>query len=109
MVVTFSSCQKEKETIVVITIKDTSGNVVPGATVKLFPDYTPSSVTGFYPSESLTKIEVTDTQGRVQFTYELEAILNINVSKVNGNDTLNGVSVVRLLKEKTVTKTVEVN
>ena len=38
MAVTFSSCEKEKETIAVIIVKDISGAVVPNASVTLFPD-----------------------------------------------------------------------
>ena len=50
----------------------------------------------------------TDANGQAQFTYELEAILNIRVEKVDGNSTYNGVNIIRLLKGKSVTKVVEV-
>ena len=41
--------------------------------------------------------------------YDLEAILNIEVIKVDGNSTYTGINIIRLLKGKTVTKVVEIN
>ena len=109
MIVTIASCQKEKETIGIIIIKDSNGAVVANADVKLYPDSTISSG-GFYPDQSLTKgPKKTDANGQAEFTYELEAILNIEATKEEGNLTLTGVNIIRLLKGKTVTKVVEIN
>ena len=108
MTVTFTSCEKEKETTGVIIVKNSNGVVVPNASVTVFPDQT-ISPSGTYPDPSLTKSKWTDANGQAEFTYELEAILNIEVTKVDGNSTYTGVNIIRLLKEKTVTKVVEIN
>ena len=109
MIVIVTSCQKEKETIGIIIVKDSNSAVVPNASVTLFPDPTPSPTTGFYPDPSLTKTNPTDANGRVEFTYELEAILNISATKTEGNATYTGVNIIRLLRGKSVTKVVEIN
>ena len=108
MTVTFTSCEKEKETIGIIIVKNSNGQVVSGASVTLFPESLISSQ-GTLPDPSLTKIENTDANGQAQFTYELEAILNIEVAKVDGNSTYTGANIIRLLRGKSVTKVVEIN
>jgi hypothetical protein len=109
MIVTVTSCQKEKETIGIIIVKDSNGAVVPNTDVTLFPNQTISSG-GLYPDPSLTKgPKKTDANGQAEFTYDLEAILNIEAIKVDGNSTYTGVDIIRLLKGKTVTKVVEIN
>ena len=104
-----TSCQKEKYTIGVIIVKNSVGNTVLGATVTLHPkdDLT-------FPQESnidpeLRKTEKTDANGRAEFTYDLEAILNINVVAYEGNDTLKAENIIRLEQGKTITKVVEIN
>jgi len=104
----FTSCEKEKATIAVIIVKNSNNQVVPNADVRLFPDHT-LSPSGNYPSPSLSKKHKTDASGRAEFTYDLEAILNIEVTKVDGNSTYTGVNIVRLLKGEIVTKVVEIN
>jgi len=108
IIVTFTSCQKEKETIGIIIVKDSSGQVVSGASVTLFPEPAISSQ-GNLPEASLTKTNNTDANGQAEFTYELEAILNIAVTKVDGNSTYTGANIIRLLKGKSTTKVVEIN
>jgi hypothetical protein len=108
MIVTVTSCEKEKETIGLIIVKNSNGAVVRNASVTLFPDQT-ISASGTYPDPSLTKTNNTDANGQVQFTYELEAILNIEVIKVEGNSTYTGINIIRLLKGKSTTKVVEIN
>ena len=99
----FSSCKKEKETIGVIIVQDYTGSPVDGAYVTLHQDgHIPA------PDPSIKRMNVTDANGRAEFTYELEAILQVDVIRIRGNDTLQGSNVIRLLKEKTVTKIVEV-
>jgi hypothetical protein len=105
---TFTSCKKEKETIAVIIVKDVSGNVVPGVLVKLSPEPI-LSPSGELPEPSLTKTNYTDANGRAQFTYELEAILNIEATITIGNDDFEGENIIRMLKGKTTTKVVEIS
>ena len=107
IVITFTSCQKEKETIGIIIVKR-NGAVVPNASVTLFPK-AEISPQGSLPDPSLTKNNNTDANGQAEFTYDLEAILNIEVVKYEGNDTLKGSNIIRLLNEKIVTKEVEIN
>ena len=61
------------------------------------------------PNSSLTKSNVTDANGKVQFTYELEAILNVEATKTILPNTYTGKNIIRLLKGKTVEKTIEIN
>ncbi len=105
---TFTSCKKEKETIAVIIVKDVSGNVVPGVLVKLSPEPILSS-SGQLPDPSLTKTNYTDANGRAQFTYELESILNVKATITIDNDDFEGENIIRMLKGKTTTKVVEIS
>ena len=106
----FMSCEKNKDTIAVIIIENTEGNSVPGATVVLHQDGAISPSTGKPTDSSLRKTDITDSNGRAEFTYKLPAILRIDVTKIDGNDTLtNNLNNIVLLKEKTVTKIITIN
>ena len=82
-----TSCEKEKETSRLIIVKNSSGQVVAEELVTLFPEPTVSSQ-GSLPIPSLANTESTDANGRAEFTYDLEVILNVYVVKYEGNDTL---------------------
>jgi len=105
---TFTSCQKAKDTIGIVIVKDSNGNTVSGATVVLHQDGAISQQ-GNSTNSDLRKTDVTDANGRAEFTYELEAIFKVDVEKIDGNNTYIGSNVIRLLKEKTVTQVVSVN
>lgn len=106
----FVSCEKNKETIAVIIVEDNDGNFVSGATVVLHPDDSFSPTTGLPTDSDLRKTDITDSNGRAEFTYKLPAILRVNVTKISGNDTLkNNLNNIVLLREKTVTKRVTIN
>ena len=109
MIVTVTSCQKEKETIGIIIVKDSNSAVVPNASVTLSPEQTHNPTTGELPDQSLTRTKQTDANGKAEFTYELEAILNIKASITIGNDYYETYNVIRLLRDKTTTKIVEIN
>ena len=106
--ITFNSCQKAKDTIGVIIVKDSSGNTVSGAQVVLHQDDA-ISPQGNTTNPGLRKTDQTDVNGRAEFTYELEAIFQVDVEKVDGNNIYTGSNMIRLLKEKTVTQIVEIN
>ena len=106
---TFTSCEKEKDTIAIIIVKDTFGNVVSGVKVEVYPDQTINPTSGELPISDLRKINTTDANGKAQFTYELELILNIKATKSDGNDNYEGVNIIRLLRGKTTTKVVEIS
>jgi len=106
----FNSCAKEKETIGIVIVKDVNGNAVKNAFVTLHQDDLPNSPSGQEVLDEIRRENLkTDSNGRVEVIYELEAILNVDVWKPSGNDTLRGTDIIRLLKEKTVTKVVEIN
>ena len=108
LLTTLASCQKAKDTIGVIIVKDFNGNTVSGATVILHQDGAISQE-GNTTNPDLRKQDITDANGRAEFTYELEAIFQVEVEKIDGNNVYYGSSVIRLLKEKTVTLVVEIN
>ena len=108
-VLTIGSCQKAKDTVGVIVVKDSNGNLVSGATVVLHLDSLAENQQGNFYNSNLRKTDVTDASGRAEFTYELEAIFQVSVTKTQGNNTLTGSNVIRLLKEKTVTQVIEIN
>lgn len=106
----FNSCAKEKETIGIVIVKDANGNAVKNAFVTLHQDDLPNSPSGQEVLDEIRRENLkTDSNGRVEVIYELEAILNVDVWKPSGNDTLRGTDIIRLLKAKTVTKVVEIN
>mgnify|MGYP006220974241 FL=1 len=108
MTVAFTSCEKQKETIGVIIVKDFNNNTISAASVTLHQDSLQSDQ-GNWTSPTIRRTEQTDANGRAEFTYELEAILNIEVIKEDGNSTYTGANIIRLLKGKTVTQVVEIN
>jgi len=61
------------------------------------------------PNPLLTKSKWTDASGQAEFDYDLEAILNIEVVKYEGNDTLQGINIIRLERGQSITKVVEIN
>jgi len=88
----------------VITVTDSLGKRISGATVKLYPDssaYGPGS-----PPVDPTIIQtaVTDVVGQASFSYKLEAVLLIDAAK--GAKT--GRDYIRLENNTTVSKTVVV-
>jgi len=106
---TFTSCKKEKNTIAVIIVKDTFGSVVSGALVELYPNQSINPVSGELPNFDLNKVNTTDADGRVQFNYDLESILNIKATIKIGNDDYEGNNIIRLLRGQTTTKVVEIS
>tara|TARA_Y100001954_G_scaffold208346_1_gene232578 strand:+ start:62 stop:388 length:327 start_codon:yes stop_codon:yes gene_type:complete len=104
------SCNKESNpTVGVVIVVDQQKNPISDARVTLSINDDLVSNQGATPSEDLTRIEYTDTQGRVEFTYELEAIFDINIQKLSGNDTLIGQNMIALVRGETVTKQVTIN
>ena len=106
--ITTNSCQKAADTIGIIIVKNTNGNTVSGAKVTLHQDGA-TSHQGEVTNPDLRKTDETDANGRAEFTYELEAIFQVEVEKIDGNDIYTGSNIIRLLKEKTVTLVVEIN
>ena len=101
-----NSCKKPPDTTAIITVIDINGDVVEGARVRLHQDGLISPA-GQY-SEVFNE-QWTDSSGRTEHVFEHEAILNVDVSVWIGTNELTGTNVVRLLKNKTVSKTVEID
>ena len=100
-----NSCKKPDDTKAIITIVDFNGTIVPEARVRLHQDGQVSQ-SGQYSEISDEKW--TDNNGQTEHVFEHEAILNIDVSIWVGTNELTGSNVIRLLKNKTVTKTVAI-
>ena len=100
----FTSCEKEKNTIGIIKVVNSSGQSMGGVTVVLNQQNT---IPGTDPIDNLRKTGVTDATGKASFTYKHEAILDVSVNKNLGNDTYSGSGVIRLLRGKTEQITVE--
>ena len=100
----FSSCEKEKDTIGIIKVVNSSGQSMSGVTVVLNQQNT---IPGTNPIDNLRKTGLTDATGKASFTYKHEAILNVGVNKNLGNDTYSGGGVIRLLRGKTEQITIE--
>ena len=98
------SCAKEKDTIGIVKVVNVNGNPISGATVVLNQQ---NGAPGTDPIDNLRQEKTTDNTGKAEFTYTYEAILDVTVSKVDGNDTYTGSNVIRLLRGKTVTQVVE--
>ena len=109
-IMVLSSCTKENNpTVGVVIVVDQQKNPISDARVTLSINDDLVSNQGATPIGDLTRIEYTDVQGRVEFTYELEAIFDINIQKLSGNDTLIGENMIALVRGETVTKQVTIN
>ena len=104
--ISLNSCKKPEDTKAIITVIDVNGGVVVGATVRLHQDGL-ISPSGQY--SEVSDEQNTDNSGKTEHVFEYEAILNIEVSKWVGNNELTGNNVIRLLKHKTVSETIEID
>ncbi len=100
------SCNEETNCTAIITVQDTNGNPVYQAEVWLHQN---NQISPQGTISNLSDFKTTDVNGKTVHVFDLEAVLNIEVYSKSGNDTLTGTNVIRLLKGKTVNKTVEIN
>ena len=94
------SCKKDGETKAVITVNDAAGKGVEGATVILWQDTSVNPTSHVKANIRVTK--TTDGSGTADFTFSLEAYLNITATK----DTNTARGFVRLKEHETVGQTV---
>ena len=106
LALTFTSCKKPDDTKAIITVVDVNRTVVKGAKVRLHQDGQVSQ-SGQY--SEITNEQWTDDNGQTEHVFEHEAILNVDVNIWVGTNELIGSNVIRLLKNKTVTKTIEID
>lgn len=93
-----SSCQKKTDCKLIVTTHDALGNVVSGATVKLFANVKTAS--GSTVEADLKAEGVSDGGGTSTYTFKLPAILDVKAV----SDTLDGIGIVKLEEGKTVEK-----
>lgn len=96
---TFNSCKKDGPTVAAITVVDSAGRSVQGASVTLWQDTAVNTVNGVQSSLRVTKIS--DAAGKAEFIFQLEAYLNAQA--IRNTDTAR--SVVRLKEHETVSLT----
>ena len=101
-----NSCKKPEDTKAIITVVDINGDVVKDAKVRLHQDEQ-ISPSGQY--SEVSDEQWTDASGQTEHVFEYEAILTTDVSKWVGTNELTGSNVIRLLKHKTVSKTIEID
>ena len=104
--ITLNSCKKPEDTKAIITVVDINGNVVEGVKVRLHQDGQISQA-GQY--SEVSDEQWTDNNGQTEHVFEYEAILNVTANKWVGTNELKGENVIRLLKHKTVSKTIEID
>ena len=105
-VISINSCKKPEDTKVIITVVDINGDAVQDAKVRLHQDGQISQ-SGQY--SEVSDEQWTDNNGQTEHVFEYEAILNVSVNKWVGTNELKGENVVRLLKNKTVSKNIEID
>jgi len=100
-----SSCYEEPLTKGIITVYDSSGNNVVGATVKLFQE----EIVGVSQTNVISTL-VSDFNGQTEHILELEALMNVEAYKLSeSSDTiLYGASTIRLTRGKTIYKNIEI-
>ena len=104
---TLSSCQEESPTRAIITVVDSDGApAYDVCTVILSQDGLINSAGN---ESNVSKSKTTSSNGTVEFEFVNEAILNIEARYVTGNDTYTAESVIKLVREELVRKTITVN
>lgn len=98
----FSCKKKETGCDAVVTVTDTTGKVVSGALVILSQDSVVNQNTGV--KASVHKESTTDGYGQAYFSFDKEAVLNIEASK----GSLEGRDYIRLEPGASVEKTVKI-
>ena len=104
--ISLNSCKKAEDTKAIITVIDVNRGVVVGATVRLHQDGL-ISPSGQYSEAS--DEQKTDNSGKTEHVFEHEAILRADVYKWVGVDSIYGSNIINLKKNKTVSKTIEID
>ncbi len=102
---TNTSCRKHTDCVAVIDCVDSTGTVtVPNVNVQLYA--TVKTASGGTVVADLKGNAITDSDGKVKFTFKLPAIYDIKASIKTGTRTLIGTGIIKLEEGKTVGKTV---
>jgi hypothetical protein len=132
IVINFSSCKKEKETIAAIVVKNDAGLPISHARVVLhalnlensLDSYNPDNYnslddlvwynldTSYSPQGQVSNVFVadwTDKNGRAEFTFPIGMILNVTaMQQVDNNIERLGANVINIKKEQITTQVVEI-
>ena len=104
---TLSSCQEESPTRAIITVIDSDG--APAYDVCTVILSQEGLINSAGNESNVSKSKTTSSNGTVEFEFVNEAILNIEATYVTGNDTYTAESVIKLVREELVRKTITVN
>ena len=92
------SCKKTTPAEALISVRDTNGKAVSGATVVLKQDTVVNSTTGV--KADIYEEKITNSEGQAFFSFKWEAVLNVEVTKGTQVET----DYIRLQQSKTVEK-----
>ena len=102
-----SSCQEESPTRAIITVVDSDGSpAYDVCTVVLSQEGLINSAGN---ESNVSKSKKTSSNGTVEFEFVNEAILNVEATYITGNETYTAESVIKLVREELVRKTITVN
>ena len=106
----FVSCQEESQTRAIIPVTTPDGAPAYDGNNSCKVILSQQGLINSAGNESnVYKKDYTSSDGTVEFEFINEAILNINVEYSTGNDVYTAESVIKLVKEELVRKTVVVN
>ena len=104
---TLSSCQEESPTRAIITVVDSDG--APAYDVCTVILSQEGLINSAGNESNVSKSKTTSSNGTVEFEFVNEAILNVEATYVTGNYTYTAESVIKLVREELVRKTITVN
>ena len=102
-----TSCQEEPPTRAIITIVDSDGTPAYDVCTVILSQQGLINSAG--NESNVYESKKTSTNGTVEFEFVNEAILNVEATYVTGNDTYTAESVIKLVREELVRKTITVN
>ena len=106
----FVSCQEESPTRAIITVTTSNGApAYDGANSCKVILSQQGQINSAGNESNVYKMDYTSSNGSVEFEFVNEAILNIDVEYTTGNDVYTAESVIKLVREELVRKTVVVN
>ena len=106
----FVSCQEESPTRAIITVTTSNGApAYDGANSCKVILSQQGQINSAGNESNVYQMDYTSSNGSVEFEFVNEAILNIDVEYTTGNDVYNAESVIKLVREELVRKTIVVN
>ena len=109
IIVGFVSCQEESPTRAIITVTTSNGApAYDGANSCKVILSQQGQINSAGNESNVYQMDYTSSNGSVEFEFVNEAILNIDVEYTTGNDVYTAESVIKLVREELVRKTVVV-